>query len=307
MGLKWEMRHDAFVQRMTKSRMAQSSGPATGTETFKSPSMARETMARETTCGRLLLLLALAAHSDAVPPRATLARQLTFTMPWPNMPRRALLNSATAAAILSHCRPPAAAAGASAAVFAQRFSVAGNISPLPPLGQYSRYEDQLSSPKGAKALSLTMHFDFPQQFQQIGRALGGIAFVDGNSGLRVFVLRAPLPGTALAETPKQWFAESIFSPDGQLVREGVEIDAYKTTSAKMIDAPEGAATARRRIALKYTVITPANQRATDRFAFADVYEVEGVAYILFTSAGATKWEGGEKERCERIADSFFVG
>ena len=70
-------------------------------------------MAREMTCGRLLLLLALAAHSDAVPPRATLARQLTFTMPWPNMPRRALLNSATAAAILSHCRPPAAAAGAS--------------------------------------------------------------------------------------------------------------------------------------------------------------------------------------------------
>ena len=84
-------------------------------------------------------------------------------------------------------------------MFAQRFSVAGNISPLPPLGQYSRYEDQLSSPKGAKALSLTMHFDFPQQFQQIGRALGGIAFVDGNSGLRVFVLRAPLPGTALID------------------------------------------------------------------------------------------------------------
>lgn len=203
--------------------------------------------------------------------------------------------------------PAARAEDAGAAIFAQRFSVAGSITSLPPIGQYSRYEDQLSTPKGSKAVSLTCRFDFPQQFQQIGRALGGIQFVDGNSGLKVYVLRAPLPGTPLEETPKKWLGESVFSQTGQLAREGVEIDAFKVTSAKMIDAPDGAAAARRRFGLKYTVITPANQRATDRFAFADVYEVEGVAYILLASAGATKWEGGEKERCERIVDSFVVG
>lgn len=202
----------------------------------------------------------------------------------------------------------AVAADPSAAIFAQRFSVYGNISPLPPLGQYSRYEDQLSTPKGQKALSLTMHFDFPQQFQQLGKSLGGIQFVDGNSGLKVYILRAMLPpGQSLADTPKKWFGDSVFSLDGQIAREKIEIDAYKVTTAKVIEAPEGAATARRRFQLKYTVITPANQRATDRFAFLDVYEVEGVAYMCLASAGATKWEGGEKERCERIADSFFIG
>ena len=131
--------------------------------------------------------------------------------------------------------------------------------------------------------------------------------MDGNSGLKVYVLKSPLPGSALSETPKKWFGESIFAPDGQIAREGVEIDTYKVTSSKALDAPEGAAPDRRRISIKYTVITPANQRATDRYAFADIYEVGGVAYILLASAGATKWEGGEKERCERIVDSFFIG
>lgn len=183
----------------------------------------------------------------------------------------------------------------------------GNISPRPPLGQYSRYEDQLSTPKGSKALSLTVHFDFPQQFAQLGRALGGIQFIDGNTGLKVYILRANLPtDTPLAEVPKKWVGESVFNTAGTIAKEGVEIDAYKVTSATEVEAPEGAAAKRRRFALKYTVITPANQRATDRRGFADVYEVEGVAYILFTSAGATKWEGGEKDRCERIAESFYI-
>ena len=96
--------------------------------------------------------------------------------------RRQVISALTSAALLSPQAPAAADTGA-AALFAQRFSVAGSITPLPPLGQYSRYEDQLSTPKGSKLLSLTVKFDFPQQFQQIGRALGGIQFVDGNSGL----------------------------------------------------------------------------------------------------------------------------
>ena len=172
--------------------------------------------------------------------------------------------------------------------------------------QYSRYTDELSTPKGSKALSLSMHFDYPQQLAQIGRALGGVQFVDGSTGLKVYVLKAKLPGTSLEETPKKWFGESIFSAEGQIAREGVEIDAFKVTSAKMVDAPEGAAKARRRFGLKYTVITPANQRATDRCAFVDAYEVDGIVYYLLASAGATKWKGQEDVRCERIAESFYI-
>ena len=223
--------------------------------------------------------------------------------------RRAVLSTAGAAATFGALDNvlPAFALDPSAAVFAQRFSIAGNISPLPPLGQYSRYEDQLSTPKGSKALSLTVHFDFPQQFQQLGRALGGIQFIDGNTGLKVYVLKAPLPsGVSLNDVPKTWVGDSMFNPDGTIAREGVEIETYKVTKKQAEEAPEGAVKERKRFALKYTVITPANQRATDRFGFADVYEFEGSAYILFASAGATKWESGEKERCERIADSFFI-
>ena len=39
----------------------------------------------------------------------------------------------------------------------------------------------------------------------------------------------------------------------------------------------------------------------------DAYELDGVAYMLLASAGATKWEGSEKERCEKITNSFFIG
>ena len=78
------------------------------------------------------------------------------------------------------------------------------------------------------------------------------------------------------------------------------------SKATVIDAPEGAASARRRIALKYTVITPANQRAVDRRAFVDAYEIDGQAYMLLVSATSSKWEGGEKDRCERAVDSFFI-
>lgn len=246
---------------------------------------------------------------------------LSFSLPQTTTTRREVVS--LAAGVLT-VAPHAALAGSpakttdpKAAVFAQRFSMEGKIgkSPMGDLGtvggiaeafQYSRYEDQLSTPKGSKALSLNMHFDFPTQIQQIGRALGGIQFVDGGTGLKIYVLRATLPGTSLQETPKKWIGESIFSPEGQIAREGVEIDEFKVTKSTMVEAPEGAASARRRFALKYTVITPANQRATDRFAFVDAYEVEGIVYYLLASAGATKWEGGEKVRCERIAESFYV-
>jgi hypothetical protein len=216
--------------------------------------------------------------------------------------RRVALSAGAAATIFPHS---AFAADKGAAVFAQRFSISGNISPLPPLGQYSRYEDQLSTPKGSSALSLTVKFDFPQQLAQLGRSLGGIQFVDGNTGLKIYVLKAALPN-ALAEVPKKWIGDSLFSPDGTIAKEGVEIDAFKVTSAADEEAPEGAASKRRRFQLKYTVITPANQRATDRRGFADVYEVDGNAYILFASACVSRSRCAQRRLGCRFAPSLLM-
>jgi len=148
-------------------------------------------------------------------------------------------------------------------------------------------------------------FDFPSQWTQLGQ--NGIQYVDGSTGLKLYVLKAELPGTSLADTPKKWFAQSVFSPDGAIVRSGTTIEDFKVTKSTMVDAPEGAAGARRRLSLKYTVITPANQRTVERFAVVDAYEVEGTAFMMLASASGTKWEGGESVRCERVADTFYIG
>ena len=89
---------------------------------------------------------------------------------------------------------------------------------------------------------------------------------------------------------------------------GSVVEDYKVSSSKLAEAPEGAlGPSRRRIGLKYSVVTPANQRTTGRRGVADAYEVSGVVYMLVATAGETKWEGAEKERCERTADSFLIG
>ena len=204
--------------------------------------------------------------------------------------------------------PMSACAASTAAVSALRFSVEPKISPLMggvgELG-YSKLEDQLSTPKGSKSISVGVQFTFPSQLSRLP-PLGSITYVDGNSGLKLYILTAPLPASSLAETPKAWFGDAIFSPDGAIAKSGTAIDEYKVSSAKMIESPEGAVASRRRLALKYTVITPANQRTVDRRALVDVYEVNGQAFMLLASATASKWEGGEKERVERLADSFVI-
>jgi hypothetical protein len=47
--------------------------------------------------------------------------------------------------------------------------------------------------------------------------------VDGNTGLKCYVLRAPLPeGETLASVPKAWFGEAIFDEKGAIVRGGAQ-------------------------------------------------------------------------------------
>jgi len=216
-----------------------------------------------------------------------------------------LLAGATGAAVGTFA---GAADAAQPAVSAQRFSIEPRKTPLPPLGALVRYEDQLSTPKGSKLLSVRVSFDFPTQWTQLDRS-SGITYVDGATGLKTYILKAALPeGSTLATVPKAWFGDAIFDPQGTIARSGTAIEEYKVTSSKVTEAPEDAAgPSRRRLGLKYAVVTPANQRTVERRAVVDTYEVDGIAYMLMASATGTKWESSEKERCERTADSFFIG
>ncbi|KAL1524202.1 hypothetical protein AB1Y20_019110 [Prymnesium parvum] len=200
------------------------------------------------------------------------------------------------------------AALAVAAISARRFSIEPRITPLPPLGALSRYEDQLSTPKGSKALFLQVRFEFPSQWALLERDAGGIQFVDGATGLRTYILQAELPeGDTLATVPKAWFGTSIFDQQGAIARGGAIVEDFKVSSSKLVDAPpEAVGPSRRRLSLKYTVVTPANQRVVERRAVVDAYEFQGIAYMLVASATGSKWESSEKERCERTADSFII-
>ena len=113
---------------------------------------------------QVMLVAALVLCSALTGPRAPFNQKSILR-------RDALAASAFAA--ISIVAPRAASAGViaeasgSAAIFANRFSIAGTITGVPPLGQYSKYEDQLATPKGSKALALTVKFEFPQQLQQM--------------------------------------------------------------------------------------------------------------------------------------------
>jgi hypothetical protein len=220
--------------------------------------------------------------------------------------REALVSSCAAATLLA---APHTAIAAAPALSAQRFSFEPRITPLigglSELG-YSKFEDQLITPKGASNPSVNIAFEFPSQWAQLPPK-GQITLVDGNSGLKVYVLTAPLPGP-LAEVPKAWFGDAIFGPEGSIARGGTAIDEYKVSSAKLVENPaDPTAPPRRRLNLKYSVITPANQRLVDRRAVASVYEVEGQMYAILASATASKWKDTEESRCERVVDTFVVG
>jgi len=242
------------------------------------------------------------------------------------MSRRALLQAGALSLVLL---PNQARAAAEPALNVQRFGLNPTITPLGIIGGLSQYDDQISmTKKGNKALSLNVQFEFPSQWAQLQRQ-SSITYVDQSTGLKTYVLKALLPeGTTLATVPKAWFGEAIFSEAGAIVKSGTIIEDYKVSSSKIGEVPEfkltlqddpqpftlapGQSPVRRRLGLKYSVVTPANQRVTGRKGVVDAYEVSGVAYMLVATAGDTKWEGefaqggSEKTRCERTADSFRI-
>ena len=176
-----------------------------------------------------------------------------------------------------------------------------------------RYQDQLAAPEGSRSRYLYVTFEFPSDWLQLDRMLGGIQYVDQRNGDKLYVLRTNLPpGETLATLPKQFFGDSIFDQRGSIVRGGSTVEDYRVSSSSMssqiVPCPEGACSiSRRRLTIKYATVTGSGLRV-ERRALVDAYEVDSVAYMLVTSSNAVKFEakGKERDTVEAIVDSFRI-
>jgi len=178
------------------------------------------------------------------------------------------------------------------------------------LGTMSRFEDQIQAPTGSKFKTVSISFEFPSDWLQLDRVLGGVEFVDQRNGDKLYVLRADLPpDTNLESVNKKWFGESIFDPRGSIAR-GIDIDEYRVITSSLSSnigvCPEGVCTyPRRRLAIKYATVT-GNGYRVERRALVDCYEVDSVAYMLMATQNAVKFEakGRERDTVEAMANSF---
>ena len=181
------------------------------------------------------------------------------------------------------------------------------------LGNLYRYDDTVVAPAGSKARQYGVSFEFPSDWLQLDKFLGGISYVDQRNGDRLYVLRTKLPeGERLASVPKSFFGTSLFDPKGTIVKsQGVEIDDYKVASATTLsDCPDGSCATHRRFKIKYSTVTGTGLRV-ERRALVDAYEVSpnGGVYMLMTSSNAVKFEqkdSRERATVEAIVDSFRI-
>jgi hypothetical protein len=154
---------------------------------------------------------------------------------------------------------------------------------------------------------LSVSFEFPSDWLQLDKMLGGIQYVDQRNGDKLYILKARLPpDTTLTTVPKKFFGESLFDPQGTISKGGIEVDQYKVSKSTILS--DGSVSAgHRRLLLKYYTVT-GNGLRTERRGLVDAYEVDGVAYMLFTGSNAVKFEanGSERETVENIVDSFRV-
>ncbi|CAB9501106.1 expressed unknown protein [Seminavis robusta] len=182
-----------------------------------------------------------------------------------------------------------------------------------PLGNLYRYSDEVVAPSAIKARTVGVSFEFPADWLQLDKFLGGISYVDQRNGDKLYVLRTKLPeGEKLATIPKAFLGTSVFDPKGVIVKsQGVEIDEYKVASATLLANEEDCKCAtHRRFKLKFATVT-GNGLRVERRGLLDAYEVspEGDVYMLMTSSNAVKFEKPdslERQTVEDIVNSFRV-
>ena len=224
----------------------------------------------------------------------------------------AAINSATVPASTSAITTPTVESVAATTAFRSSLGLEPKLTKLG-IGALYRYQDQLAAPKGSRSRYLYITFEFPSDWLQLDRMLGGIQYVDQRNGDKLYVLRASLPPSeTLTTVPKQFFGDSIFDPQGSIVRGGTTVEDYRvvssSVSSQIVPCPEGACSiSRRRLTIKYATVTGSGLRV-ERRALVDAYEVDSVAYMLVTSSNAVKFEakGKERETVEAIVDSFRI-
>lgn len=142
------------------------------------------------------------------------------------------------------------------------------------------------------------------------------AEVDQRNGDKLYVLHAALPdGSDLRAVNKQWFADVILSPEGDVARSGVVAEGGRASRSQMIvdcsadDAPSPC-TSRRRLVLKYDTVTGSGVQTVERRGLVDAYQIEKDVYMMVTTSNAVKFEqkgSKERETVENIANSFKIG
>lgn len=166
----------------------------------------------------------------------------------------------------------------------------------------SRYEGQIIGPSSRPLL---VSFEFPSDWLQLDKFLGGVQYVDQRNGDKLYLLRASLPeDTTLESVPKQWFGDAIFNPNGSIVKQvGNEVDEYKVSKSEVTTVPGDAP--HRRALLKFFTVT-GNGLRVERRGLVDAYQVDNDVYMLVTSSNANKFEakGKERETVESIVNSF---
>jgi hypothetical protein len=132
------------------------------------------------------------------------------------------------------------------------------------------------------------------------------------------MLRATLPeGTDLKSVNKQWFADVVLSPMGDVVRSGVVAEGGRISRSQMIvdcdseDSPPSSCPApRRRLVLKYDTVTGSGVQTVERRGLIESYQVGNDVYMMLTTTNAVKFEqkgSKERETVDNIVSSFRIG
>ena len=273
----------------------------------------------------LPLLLLLQAVTAFQPVRNTFSRllipnsKLDALKDSREVTRHSFVNSVTTVASSFLITTPSiaddiAAPPKGAAIYAYR---SGGLARLTTLGfakLLTRYEGYVTAPLGLGQIPIS--FDFPTDWLQLDKLGGGVQYVDQRNGDKLYVLHAILPdGADLKSVNKQWFADAILSPEGDIARSGVVAEGGRVSSSKMIvdcnaeDAPKSCM-ARRRMVLKYDTVTGSGVQTVERRGLVDAYQVGGDVYMMLTTSNAVKFDNKdskERQTVENIVSSFKVG
>lgn len=158
-------------------------------------------------------------------------------------------------------------------------------------------------------------FEYPSDWLQLDRMMGGVQFVDQRNGDKLYLLKVKLPDgvESIKDVSKAYLGDAIFNPKGDLVRTGNNVEDYKVLSGKMIteDTDENGVKngeiPRRRFKIRYTTLT-GNNFTVERKGLVDAYSYKGMIYMLMTGSNSVLFDkkGRERDTVEYICDTFRV-